>query len=250
MPKYHHNGKGFKMSIIWLVGLSDPWLEELHVVLSGVAATRRITSLKSLARIHSMGEADTHEKFLLILQLTALDSEMAVHSLMSKFIQDNHTAKVCCIGPVTKEQKTVLDALKIDSIERPQDLEAFAKFSRTLLLGTRSGRVGGVVCQDYIRFGDVEVDLPSGVLKVLATGVREPVTPKEIGIIKVLAQCLNGAVAREDLVKKVWPGLRVSASTVDSHMSRLRKKIEQSFECRIETAYGSGWTLSVRSQTR
>jgi DNA-binding response OmpR family regulator len=85
-------------------------------------------------------------------------------------------------------------------------------------------------------------------MRIMATGVEEPLTPKEIRILQVLSSSVNQSIGRDELVTKVWAGMRVSASTVDSHMSRLRKKIEQSFECRLETKYGSGWVLSIDSQ--
>ncbi len=238
------------MSIIWLVGCTDPWLEELHSVLSGMVATRRILSLKSLARVLAMDGAPSIDQFLMILQLDSEDTALSVYGALTKFNQYYHPSKACSIGPVTAEQKCILDGLRIANIERPKDQATLARLSRSLLREYDCEKPRFGATQECIRFGDVEVDMPSGVLRVLATGIRESVTPKEIRILQVLAHSLNDPVAREDLVRKVWPGLRVSASTVDSHMSRLRKKMDQSFECRIETAYGSGWTLSVKPHMR
>jgi len=79
-------------------------------------------------------------------------------------------------------------------------------------------------------------------------GFEEPLTPKEVRIIQVLSACVNQVVGRDELVSKVWLGVRVSASTIDSHMSRLRRKIDQSFECRLETQYGNGWKMAVRGE--
>ncbi len=238
------------MSIIWLVGLSDPWLEELHAVLSGMVATRRIMSLKSLTRILAMDQPPMASQFLMILQLSPDDVPSSVYAAMSKFLQQHRPEKVCCIGSLTQEQRLILDGLRVACIERPSDQAVLAKLSRSLLSDHDNEKSFSISNQEQIRFGDVELDLPSGVMRVLATGVRESVTPKEIRILQVLSQNLNDPVTRDDLVQKVWPGLRVSASTIDSHMSRLRKKIDQSFECRIETSYGSGWTLSVKPHLR
>jgi DNA-binding winged helix-turn-helix (wHTH) protein len=250
LPKDHHNGKGFEMSIIWLVGSTDPWLEELHLVLSGMVATRRILSLKSLARVLAMDGAPTTSELLMILQLDPEDGAMSVYAAMTKFIQYYHPSKICCIGTVSADQKSILDGLRIACIERPEDQSTLARLSRSLLRDYDCKTFRSCAAQEQIQFGDVELDLTSGLLRILATGIQESVTPKEIRILQVLVQSLNDPVARDDLVRKVWPGIRVSTSTVDSHMSRLRKKIDQSFECRIETAYGSGWTLSVRPHLR
>jgi DNA-binding response OmpR family regulator len=99
-----------------------------------------------------------------------------------------------------------------------------------------------------IRVGDIEVDRDLAMMRVLATGLEESLTPKEVRIMQVLTLSANKTIGRDELIGKVWAGVRVSTSTIDSHMSRLRRKIEQSFECRLETEYGSGWKLAVRNQ--
>ena len=86
--------------------------------------------------------------------------------------------------------------------------------------------------------------------------IREGIEQAELGlnpsddgrVLRLNIPPLN-TERREELIKKVWLGTHVSANTVDSHMSRLRKKIDQSFECRLETQYGCGWTLSMRLDT-
>ncbi len=49
-------------------------------------------------------------------------------------------------------------------------------------------------------------------------------------------------IAREDLCERVWPGLKVSTSTVNSHVSRLRQRLRPT-SVEIEPVYGGGYIL-------
>ena len=149
------------------------------------------------------------------------------------------------IGDVTLEQRKVVENFRVASLGIPPDLVKTSKLLRKLMLPVDQP-AAKYVSEDVLVIGDIEIDRVAGRMRVLATAVDEPLTPKEIRIISVLSGVLNHAITREELIKKVWLGTHVSANTVDSHMSRLRKKIDQSFECRLETQYGCGWTLSMR----
>ena len=231
------------MSMIWLVGIRDAWLDEFADVLSGFFAVRKVASLRSFSRLLALTEAPRNEGFLCVVRLSSSDDLMAIHASMSQFGRECPQARVCVIGEISSDQKKLLETLKIAALGLPEDMVQTAKLLRSLMAApTQSPLIGA----EFIRIGDIEVDREASCLRVLATGVEEPLTPKEIKILQVLSSAVNQSITREDLIRKVWIGTRVSASTVDSHMSRLRKKIEHSFECALETRYGTGWMLSHR----
>ena len=68
------------------------------------------------------------------------------------------------------------------------------------------------------------------------------ISQKEAKIIKVFLASKESVVSRETLLESAWSGMKVSRSTVDSHISRLRKKLEY-VPLEIESVYGGGYKL-------
>jgi DNA-binding response OmpR family regulator len=231
--------------MIWLVGSSDEWLESVNEVLSGFFGVRRIGSLKSLGRLIALGELPVADEFICIFRLRPADDLISIYSAISKILKACRVAQVVVVGELTVDQLKVIDNFGITFLGMPTDLVKTAKLLRILMVPLPQVTTQNI-SEEILRIGDIEIYRTEGRMRVLATGVDEPLTPKEIRILFVLSAAINKTISREELVKKVWIGTHVSSNTVDSHMSRLRKKIDQSFECRLETQYGCGWTLSMR----
>lgn len=231
------------MSTVWLVGSSCQWMEDISVVLSSFFGVRRIASLRSFQRLIALGDIPPQPNFLCVVRILPEDDLLTIHSALSRFVTEDHSSRMCIVGDITQEQRKVAENFRIGCLGIPGDMVQFAKMIRTLTSAPELEKAH--VKDDFIRVGDIEVDKSKGCLRILATGFEESLTPKEIKIIQALSSSLNQPIGRDDLLSKVWQGTRVSTNTIDSHMSRLRKKIEKSFECRLETRYGSGWVLSI-----
>ena len=67
---------------------------------------------------------------------------------------------------------------------------------------------------------------------------------KEAKIIKMLLGSEDKVVSRQDLLSEVWQGIKVSRSTLDSHISRLRRKLDYT-SVEIEGIYGGGYRLKI-----
>ena len=233
------------MSMIWLVGAQDPWTHEYADVLSGFFAVRRISSLRNFKRLLMLNEAPRSGEFMCILRISEAEDLIELHAALSEFLAIFNRFSIYVVGEALADHKMLLQGLGIAFLGVPVDIVESAKLLRRMIEGG-SEKVLVDVLNSSIRIGDIEIDREAARMRVLATGFDEPLTPKEIRIFQVLSTSVNKTISRDELVKKVWPGIRVSASTVDSHISRLRKKIDQSFECRLETNYGTGWTLAIR----
>ena len=74
-------------------------------------------------------------------------------------------------------------------------------------------------------FGDIEIDF--GGLRAMRKGHALDLTPREFEILQYFARRIGATVTREELLSAVW---KVPASTatrtVDTHILKLRKKIE------------------------
>jgi DNA-binding response OmpR family regulator len=94
------------------------------------------------------------------------------------------------------------------------------------------------------RFGDLEVD---GDRRTVAVGGAEiDLSPLEFDLLNALAQRRGNLVSRAELLKEVW-GYRsvVESRTVDTHIAKLRAKIDQGERSRIVTVRKKGYRLRV-----
>ena len=102
-------------------------------------------------------------------------------------------------------------------------LELLARVE-ALLRRTRNGSDEGL--GQVERFGSVEVD--PGSRTVTRDGVEVALTPKEFDLLLALIRRAGQAASRVALLKEVW-GHRaaVATRTVDTHVSELRRKLEE-----------------------
>jgi DNA-binding response OmpR family regulator len=108
-----------------------------------------------------------------------------------------------------------------DYITKPFSLlEFLARVKAVLRRGTRRTEEA-----KNVRFGDVEVDFVK--FEALKGGKRLDLTAREYKILKYFAENRGRVVTRNELLDKVW-GYKMfpTTRTVDNHMMRLRKQIE------------------------
>lgn len=90
--------------------------------------------------------------------------------------------------------------------------------------------------------GDVEVNLDSRV--VTKNGVQVDLTVKEYRLLVELIQNKNVALYRERLYEKVWEEEYMGETrTLDSHIQRLRKKLD--WNDKIRTVFRIGYRLEI-----
>lgn len=94
------------------------------------------------------------------------------------------------------------------------------------------------------RFGDIEVDLAERTAR--RGGVSVPLAPLEFKLLLALLRNADSAVTRRQLLTEVW-GYRhpVRRRTVDTHIARLRRKLESdpSAPRHLITVRGVGYML-------
>jgi len=91
-----------------------------------------------------------------------------------------------------------------------------------------------------ISFADVEIDMDSRIVKKAGNPVD--LTMKEFDLLVELIQNKNVALYRDRLYEKVWGDpYRGDTRTLDSHIGRLRKKLE--WDQYIKTVFRIGYRL-------
>ena len=98
---------------------------------------------------------------------------------------------------------------------------------------------------ESFRVGDRVVDLDG--LAVRHDGGRIPLTPTEVEVLRTLRRRAGHPVRREELLHKVWGLAQSSTRTLDTHITRLRKKLEPDpgRPRHILTVHGVGYRLSL-----
>lgn len=95
-----------------------------------------------------------------------------------------------------------------------------------------------------LRLGDVALDLAS--LRVTIGSTDTSLGPVEFKILSLLMRQRGRLTRREDIERFVWPNDTPSERGLDSHIFGLRRKLNNS-SLLLQTIYGTGYTLSVKS---
>lgn len=140
-----------------------------------------------------------------------------------------------------EEETAVVSALQAGAddyiVKPPKPMELLARIAAA----SRRARPAALA---VIRVGDYEIDTQNQ--KILVAGEPVTLTQREFDLSVVLFQSLGKILSRDHLLDKVW-GLSadVDARTVDTHVSRVRRKlqIDGSRGWRLAPVYGFGYRL-------
>lgn len=159
-----------------------------------------------------------------------------------KWIRENlgWNIPVICVTARSRESDVVkLLQLGADDYFVKSD-KHFELLARIGALARRSQKV----LSDNLLFGPYEIDLDSREISV--AGNKIELTLKDFELATYLFSNPNRLMSREHLLDKVW-GIHadIDTRTVDTHISRLRRKLDISPKngCEIVTVYGYGYRL-------
>ncbi|HEX2078048.1 MAG TPA: response regulator transcription factor, partial [Longimicrobium sp.] len=117
--------------------------------------------------------------------------------------------------------------------------------ARVAALLRRAGNGAAPAAPQPVRFGDVEVDPGSRLVRRCGREVQ--LTPKEFDLLWALLRRKGGVAARLELLAEVW-GHRaaVMTRTVDMHVAQLRRKLEDDPAAprHILTVWKAGYRLA------
>jgi DNA-binding response OmpR family regulator len=116
-------------------------------------------------------------------------------------------------------------------------------------------RIEAVLRRSAERPADVEtVSFVGGVADLrrcevrFADGTVEPLSERELALLRYLARNAGRAVSREELLEKVWrlPSTGVRTRTIDMHVARLREKLRDDPDAPriLSTVRGKGYMLT------
>ncbi|MDY3553451.1 heavy metal response regulator transcription factor [Gemmata sp. JC717] len=107
-------------------------------------------------------------------------------------------------------------------------------------------RRGAARQKDVLRVADLEVDTVR--LAASRAGCKLDLTPKEFGLIALLARRAGDVLSRTVIAEQVWDmNFDSDSNVVDVHVRRLRAKVDDPFPTKlIHTVRGVGYVLEDR----
>lgn len=137
------------------------------------------------------------------------------------------------------------ESARVDAFESGADDYVVRPFStRELVLRIRAllRRVGTRAPPDVVALGDVRID--RGTRRVTSGGALVALTRRELDLLLRLMDGRGRVLARETIVRDVWPDDSPSQRVVDTTLKRLRRKLP-SVARRIRTIRGVGYELTA-----
>ena len=140
-----------------------------------------------------------------------------------------------------------LDTGADDYVSKPFSPRELVSRVKALLRRSRPA-----LMSDVLEFGDLQL-FPSRV-EVFRRGVPVALGPKEFHLLMILIERPGQVFSRAQLLDLVWGhGVYVEERTVDVHLSRLRKALDQAGEGAlpnlIRTVRGSGYALQTSNRS-
>jgi DNA-binding response OmpR family regulator len=142
------------------------------------------------------------------------------------------------------DKVTGLESGADDYLTKPFSVREFIARVKAIL---RRAKISAeaVVPDSILQFNDLAIDTVKR--KVMLNGQRIELTPKEFSLLVLLASSPGRSYSREELLDLVW-GYEFSGyeHTVNSHVNRLRAKIEPDFDkpTFILTTWGLGYRFN------
>jgi len=141
-----------------------------------------------------------------------------------------------------RDERDVLEGLEIgadDYIKKPFSLAELVARVRALLRRT-TGKEAARTIED----GGLRIDLDDEMIFIRDETVD--LSPTEFRLLELLARRMGRTVSREELLGKIWSFYGGDTRTVDVHVSRLRKKLDDGKRPAlvIQSLRGRGYRLA------
>ncbi len=218
-------------------------LEVQIVIRAAFSSTHKLIFACSLAEARTSLDKDTFDAIILDIGLPDGDGLRFCSEL--KNVQNLSSIPVFVLtGKNSIHEKTLGFQLGIeDFIPKP-----FNPIELRLRVESRLQKMVDQKRQaDSISLGTLKINFSSQRASMTTSSGDLPIefSSTEFKILSFLARNLDQVKSREQIIAAVWSdGLHLSDRTVDSHISRIRKKLGNS-TCLIEAVPGAGYRLLV-----
>ena len=187
----------------------------------------------------------------LIGQIKLIDADIEIIDTSDKeaeiILVDEDKETINSIREQNKETPIILFSSHIDVfdsadmvIKKPFRLE---KFLHDFCAGTLLPKIRRKEC---INFKEYNLYPAKKEIEIQTTGKLIKLTEKEVIILKYLYQNAPDCVGKEDLLENVWGySADVTTHTIETHIYRLRQKVEQEGGSQLILTENNGYRLNI-----
>ena len=219
------------MSILWILEQAQQTAPRLASILMGDFAVRAFASLDSLSKIARL----SGDRLPNALIVDCRSNRWSIPQINT--IARSNLASTLLVTVGSKPADDV-DA-EVTSCHYGPGFESlsFSRFIADCLQTAPSPTQGSV-----IRYRDLVLEFEK--MRCSSALSKESVSlpQKEAQLLRFFLTRRGQAVSRAEIQTSIWPEIKLTPRTIDSHISRLRRKVEQ-FEVTIVSVYGGGYVL-------
>lgn len=213
------------MQTIWVIE-NNASSSSIAVELMGDFAVRRIASIASLLRLAQINRDVRPD---IVLLACAGEDESLLASIESLFTG----VRIILVGAGwTGEASRQFEIIRHEFC--PFAFVRLLRKERLLAEDSRSGAVHN--------YRDLELDILAQKMTAKSTGEHVSLTRKEALVLKSFFTRPGTCIGRDDLLRDVWDGVRVTDRSIDAQICRLRKLVAD-FGLSITSVYGQGYIL-------
>ena len=218
------------MSVVWVIEPSHQSEETIASVLMGDFAVRVFGSSASFRRLHKSAQQRMPDAIVVKVQSGVCDQNEIEALLVANYTTVPRALLVDAVGePYCLKSGVWIYPRKFDPISLSKFIKGLVKFENS-----SNGRC--------LRFKDLVFDIEQFSLIIEPEADGQAIPPKEAKILRMLMKSAGKPISRHDISESLWEGMKVSSRILDSHISRLRRRLERS-ESSIESIYGGGYIL-------
>jgi two-component system, OmpR family, response regulator len=214
-----------QMGIIWLVESAPNVLTQ---ALIGNFPVRVFASLKTFRQLSQIGRRSQPSLVIVCLRSVATSARQ-ISTLIDETLQN---IPVVFVG---NKEDMDLDATLDDFFEA----KGLNPINLCHFVGERLARLRSGAA--LVRYKDLSLDFQNATLSTVGD-YAEDLPRKEARILHLFLENPGQCFTREAMAQEVWSGLKISPRTIDSHVSRLRRRLAKS-QVDIQSVYGGGYVL-------
>lgn len=220
------------MTVVWVFEKIEKWDQSLLSCLAPVVTIRLFENIKYF---HDLSLSEKNFRDTQVDGVIVDQDSIAIEDSDFKVIEK----KLKCVKVMLSKNYETMELKKlcgnIHRVNRYIDKKDLLIFLNKIILK------GGLKNED-LSYSDLIFNFEQKQLR-FPPGEEEHLSYKEARLLKLFMESPHKCWNRLELQEIVWNGLKVSPRTIDSHISRLRKKLRNT-NTTIENRYGGGYIFS------
>lgn len=230
------------MSVIWIIEHAEAPHPKLASALIGDYAVRAFASLSSFVRLLRLKRSQLPD--LLLIDATT----QRVTPTQLREVLDCHLPKtpIVCVeaepstelaGSVDSPYKLKAAVENLHVYHRPFDGLRLSAFVEEILQTSEISNPRSIV-----RYRGIMLDYHRLEYVVAPSEVPVALPRREAQLLRLFLDRPGVCLGRDEISELIWENIHVTPRTIDSHMSRLRQRLEGA-DVEIVTVYGGGYVL-------